>query len=131
MSEDRKEEIGPDGTNHCEVCGETYSGCLCDVETRLPNIEGPTAEKCPDCGATVVWRNGNWGPFMACSAYPKCRWKYSKRSGGFSAIKVVPAIVSHEPSQLCRPQTLAAMVDIAADLAEFGSDSVKDQERWP
>jgi len=29
---------------------------------------------CPKCGGALVKRNGNYGPFMGCSNYPKCRF---------------------------------------------------------
>jgi len=33
----------------------------------------PTGRTCPDCGAALVIRSGRRGPFLGCSAYPKCR----------------------------------------------------------
>ena len=36
---------------------------------------GPTTgDKCPDCGADVVERDGKYGKFKSCSGYPKCKW---------------------------------------------------------
>jgi len=32
-----------------------------------------TDRRCPDCGANLVIRSGRRGPFLGCSAYPKCR----------------------------------------------------------
>lgn len=29
-------------------------------------------ESCPECGEALVFRNGKAGPFLGCSAYPKC-----------------------------------------------------------
>jgi len=37
----------------------------------------PTGEACPDCGEPLVLRTGRFGPFVACSNYPAC--KYIKR----------------------------------------------------
>ena len=37
----------------------------------------PTGEACPDCGEPLVTRTGRFGPFVACSNYPSC--KYVKR----------------------------------------------------
>jgi DNA topoisomerase I len=37
----------------------------------------PTGEHCPECGQPLVLRAGRYGPFVACSAYPTC--KYVKR----------------------------------------------------
>ncbi len=34
----------------------------------------PTGETCEKCGATLVHRKGRFGPFIACSNYPKCRF---------------------------------------------------------
>ncbi|MFH1129149.1 MAG: type I DNA topoisomerase [Patescibacteria group bacterium] len=31
-------------------------------------------EKCPDCGASLVMRQGRYGSFKGCSAYPKCKY---------------------------------------------------------
>ena len=31
-------------------------------------------EKCPRCGSDMVKRNGKFGDFLACSAYPKCNY---------------------------------------------------------
>ena len=33
----------------------------------------PTGENCEKCGAPLVYRRGRFGPFIACSNYPKCR----------------------------------------------------------
>jgi DNA topoisomerase-1 len=37
----------------------------------------PLEEKCPQCGNHLVKKHGRYGPFIACSNYPKC--KYVKR----------------------------------------------------
>jgi ssDNA-binding Zn-finger/Zn-ribbon topoisomerase 1 len=34
---------------------------------------GKSVGKCPNCGADVVEKQGKFGPFMSCSAYPNCR----------------------------------------------------------
>lgn len=31
-------------------------------------------EECPECGSKLVYRNGRYGRFLACSAFPKCRY---------------------------------------------------------
>lgn len=33
-----------------------------------------TGEKCPNCGADMVTREGRFGKFDSCSAYPKCKY---------------------------------------------------------
>jgi DNA topoisomerase-1 len=39
-----------------------------------------TGEACPECGQPVVEKWGRFGKFLACSAYPECR--YTKDLGG-------------------------------------------------
>jgi DNA topoisomerase-1 len=34
----------------------------------------PIDEKCPNCGAMLVQKFGKYGPFVACSDYPKCKY---------------------------------------------------------
>ena len=37
---------------------------------------------CPQCGQTMVERSGKFGPFLACSGYPECRYIHkTPRSG--------------------------------------------------
>jgi len=38
-----------------------------------PQLPATTDEKCEKCGAPMNIRSGRFGPFMACSAYPKCK----------------------------------------------------------
>ena len=33
-----------------------------------------TGEECPECGSPLVIRNGKYGPFVACSNYPECKY---------------------------------------------------------
>jgi DNA topoisomerase-1 len=42
---------------------------------NLPKDEPePIGEDCPECGAPLVRRKGRFGEFIACSAFPKCRF---------------------------------------------------------
>ncbi len=36
-------------------------------------IDAPTDEKCPKCGADMVVKRGRFGKFLACSKYPECK----------------------------------------------------------
>ena len=51
-----------------------------DLETageQMPNVkrEGiPLDEKCPECGSGLLMRFGRYGPFVACSNYPECKY---------------------------------------------------------
>ena len=37
--------------------------------------------KCPECGASMVLRNGKNGPFWGCSKYPKCKATADDKDG--------------------------------------------------
>jgi DNA topoisomerase-1 len=51
-----------------------------DLETageQMPNVkkEGiPLDETCPECGSGLLMRFGRFGPFIACSNYPECKY---------------------------------------------------------
>lgn len=61
-----------------------------DIKAKLDNdddpdvVDGEAANelpdlgKCPECGKDLVTRSSNWGDFIACSGYPKCKYKLSK-----------------------------------------------------
>jgi DNA topoisomerase-1 len=40
----------------------------------------PIDEKCPDCGSDLMWRRGRFGPFIACSNYPSCKYIKKKEA---------------------------------------------------
>jgi len=49
-----------------------------DLQSQLPQAPPkpaaePTDEKCENCGAPMVKRQGRYGPFLGCSNYPKCK----------------------------------------------------------
>ena len=46
-----------------------------DADEKMPKIYPIySEEKCPQCGAPLVTRNGRFGEFEACSGFPKCRY---------------------------------------------------------
>jgi len=53
----------------------TEEGKIQCVETEGPK---ELEEKCPQCGSTLIERIGKFGPFVACSGYPDC--KYIKKN---------------------------------------------------
>lgn len=47
-----------------------------------------SGEKCEKCGADMAIKNGRFGPFLACTAYPKCKnIKNIKENGGSTGVK--------------------------------------------
>src|SRR5256712_7986611 len=41
----------------------------------------PAGEPCPDCGEQLLRRRGRFGMFLACSAYPDCRYTRDLNGG--------------------------------------------------
>jgi DNA topoisomerase I len=61
----------------------------CKVTKRLVRGEGgklqvealkPIDENCPECGKPLMWRRGRFGPFIACSDYPNCKYIKKKEA---------------------------------------------------
>ncbi len=61
----------------------------CKATRRLVRGEGgklqlevvkPLDENCPVCGKPLAWRRGRYGPFIACSAYPECKYIKKKEA---------------------------------------------------
>ncbi|HET7747538.1 MAG TPA: type I DNA topoisomerase [Vicinamibacteria bacterium] len=61
----------------------------CKVTKKLIRGEGgklqvealkPLDEMCPDCGKPLAWRRGRFGPFIACSDYPSCKYIKKKEA---------------------------------------------------
>lgn len=49
---------------------------LAEAEVKMEKIkkEVMTDKKCPKCGSPLLIRSGRFGDFLACSAYPKCKY---------------------------------------------------------
>jgi DNA topoisomerase-1 len=73
-----------------------FQRALAAVEDRQGEIrtslEQKTEEKCPVCGKELVVRPGKYGPYLACSDYPRCRFSKSLEEEG---------AVSDEKCDLC------------------------------
>jgi len=61
----------------------------CKETRRLVRGEGgklqveqlqPIEEKCPQCGSELMWKRGRFGPFVACSSYPTCKYIKKKEA---------------------------------------------------
>jgi DNA topoisomerase-1 len=83
-----------------------------DLETageQMPNVKKdgiPLDEKCPECGSGLLMRFGRFGPFIACSTYPECKYT---RNVGEAAASETPAGAEEEipPCELCgKPMAL-------------------------
>ena len=52
------------------------------IEAAEPSKDEPTNEVCPECGSTMVKKEGRFGPFLACSGYPACKNTRSLNGNG-------------------------------------------------
>jgi DNA topoisomerase I len=61
----------------------------CKVTKKLVRGEGgklqvealaPIDEICPECSKPLTWRRGRFGPFIACSNYPECKYIKKKEA---------------------------------------------------
>jgi DNA topoisomerase-1 len=73
--------IAEEGKDWQQVLSSFYAPFIAQIEAGKKDIKSqkiaiPTGEACPECGADLVQRKGRFGEFIACSAFPKC--KYSK-----------------------------------------------------
>jgi DNA topoisomerase-1 len=59
----------PDGTRECE----TILNLDKDGKPLPPKTKVLTPVKCEKCGSTMILRDSKRGPFLGCSAFPKCR----------------------------------------------------------
>ena len=59
---------------------------IADFNRTLKHVE-EESERCPNCNADLVTRNGRFGPFIGCSRYPRCHYKkkiYIKHESAYS-----------------------------------------------
>ena len=77
--EDKLDTIEEGGKVWQQLIGEFYTGFENELKKAMGdgyNIKPPAQEtdyKCEKCGAPMVIREGRYGKFLACSAYPKCK----------------------------------------------------------
>ncbi|MDU7692626.1 MAG: type I DNA topoisomerase [Helicobacter sp.] len=80
--ESKLDDIADKKLDWQHVLWDFYEPFINKINDGKINIESqkkiiPTGEFCPECGSELVVRNGRYGEFTSCSAYPKC--KYIKR----------------------------------------------------
>ncbi|PAF51525.1 type I DNA topoisomerase [Helicobacter sp. 13S00477-4] len=77
--EDKLDEIAQNKEDWQEVLKNFYDPFMQKISEGKLNIASqkviiPTGEFCPKCGSELVKRSGRYGEFIACSAYPKCKY---------------------------------------------------------
>ncbi|MDR3214928.1 MAG: type I DNA topoisomerase [Bacilli bacterium] len=54
---------------------QKFEPLLEDAKKNMEKVEPtPTGEMCPECGSPMVFRQGRYGEFEACSNYPECKY---------------------------------------------------------
>jgi DNA topoisomerase-1 len=74
---DKVEEGDLDWVDAVQDFYKPFQRDLADAKKRMRNIKGgvETGEACPECGEPLKERWGRFGKFIACSAYPECKYK--------------------------------------------------------
>ncbi len=81
--EDTLDMIGEGKEDWQNVLADFYGPFLQQIEAGKTNIKSlktaiATGEVCPECGGELLLRKGNYGEFIACGNFPKC--KYTKNT---------------------------------------------------
>lgn len=76
--ENELDEIANNQMDYLKVLKEFYKKFEPLVKKAFDEMEKKEAEEtgegCPECGSPLVIRNGKYGPFVACSNYPECKY---------------------------------------------------------
>ena len=76
--ENELDEIANNQMDYLKVLKEFYKEFEPLVKKAFDEMEKKeaeeTGEECPECGSPLVIRNGKYGPFVACSNYPECKY---------------------------------------------------------
>ncbi len=96
--EEELDEVAEGKKDWQKLLWEFYEPFIKAVEDGKKNIKSqkvaiPIGEKCPECGNELVKRKGRFGEFIACSAYPKCKYTKNISSDGKMTEKKVAEIL--------------------------------------
>ena len=76
--ENELDEIANNQMDYLKVLKQFYKEFEPLVKKAFDEMEKKeaeeTGEECPECGSPLVVRNGKYGPFVACSNYPECKY---------------------------------------------------------
>lgn len=78
VMEDVLDNIAHGQAKQIKVLEDFYTYFMPLIDDAKENMEKilpeETGEACPQCGSPMVHRNGRYGPFEACSNFPKCKY---------------------------------------------------------
>ena len=77
--EDHLDKVEEGERNWVETVREFYKPFIADLERAKQEMEDEKGgvevdEPCPECGSPLKRRWGRFGPFLACTRYPECRY---------------------------------------------------------
>src|SRR5262244_1293271 len=111
--EEELDEVEEGKMTWVEALEEFYKKFAKDLKRASKNMENlkkqeiPTDEVCEKCGSPMVIKWGQFGRFMACSAYPECKNTKEIASDETPKEGEAPAESEPEPCENCgRPMTL-------------------------
>ncbi len=83
--EDGLDKIAENKENNIEYLRKFYDEFKPLVDNAYANMEKKedekTGEKCPLCGGDLVYKEGRYGKFVACSNYPTCKYVETENVG--------------------------------------------------
>ncbi len=79
----------PDGTRECE----TILNLDKEGKPLPPKTKIVTPVKCEKCGSSMILRDSKRGPFLGCSAFPKCRATRQVAKLDAENLKLVEALI--------------------------------------
>jgi DNA topoisomerase-1 len=79
----------PDGSRECE----TIINLDKEGKPMAPKPKVMTTVKCEKCGSPMILRDSKRGPFLGCSAFPKCRATRQVAKLEGETLKIVEALI--------------------------------------
>ncbi len=99
--ETQLDEIAEGNLEYLKVLREFYDKLIPLVDSAYEGMEKiedeKTGEQCPECGKDLVYRQGKYGKFIACSGYPECKYIVSLKK------KVEPIFVGRDCPECSSP----------------------------
>lgn len=99
--ENKLDEIENGKESMPEVLGDFYKGFKAELDRAESTVKHTETEKlvevseytCEKCGKPMVYKNGRFGRFLACSDYPQCKNTVAVDSNGKPKVKMTEELV--------------------------------------